>query len=176
MLVILWRGWFYEHGSYATHHTLWHREFVAKVWWGGRLTQVHNEPQWKVWQPGSTSSSLDWWNVCIFPTQHHNCTSPWDQTFSNHLLSLANLKNYTNAAYKICAPLQGIWDFINCTIQPMCWPSQHQHQAYNSHKCFHGLKYQPSHFFDLIEGCHNDAFDDSPIAAGPGGRLGMFVI
>ena len=30
--------------------------------------------------------------------------------------------------------------------------------------------------FDLIEGCHNDAFDDSPIVAGPGGRFGMFVI
>ena len=48
----------------------------------------------------------------------------------------------------------------------MCWPTQHQCQAYNGHKWFHSLKYQAvmlpnglfGHLFGPIEGHHNNAF------------------
>ena len=85
---------------------------------------------------------------------------------SDHLLSPANLKRYADAVYETGAPLQGVWGFIDCTIRPMCRPTQHQRQAYNGHKRFHGLKYQAvmlpnglfGHLFSPIEGRHNDAF------------------
>lgn len=61
--------------------------------------------------------------------------------------------------------MQGVWGFIDCTVQPMCCSSYYQHQAYNGHKNFHSLKYQAvmllnglfGHLYGLIEGQHNDA-------------------
>ena len=85
---------------------------------------------------------------------------------SNYLLSPTNLECYSDAIYKCGAPLQGVWGFIDCTVRPMCCPSNHQCQVYNGHKHFHGLKYQAmmlpnglfGHLFSPIEGRHNDTF------------------
>ena len=85
---------------------------------------------------------------------------------SNHLLSPENLKRYSEAVYNSGALLQGVWGFIDCTVQPICRPSYHQRQVYNGHKHFHGLKYQAvmlpnglfGHLYGPIEGRHNDAF------------------
>ena len=93
----------------------------------------------------------------------------WEHLFhfdSNHLLSSANLERYSKAIYESGAPLQSVWGFIDCTVRPICRPSDHQRQAYNGHKHFHGLKYQAvmlpnglfGHLFGPIEGRHNDAF------------------
>ena len=86
--------------------------------------------------------------------------------FDSSHLSLTNLKYYSDTVYKSGAPLQGVWGFIDCMIQPMCHPSHYQHQAYKSHKRFHGLKYQAvmllnglfGHLFGPIEGHHNNMF------------------
>lgn len=85
---------------------------------------------------------------------------------SDHLLSPKNLRYYSEVIHKSGAPLQSVWGFINCTVQPISCPSYHQCQAYNGHKHFHGLKYQAvmlpnglfGHLYGPIKGRHNDAF------------------
>ena len=92
----------------------------------------------------------------------------WDHLLHfdfSHLLSPENLSRYSEAIYKSGAPLQGVWGFIDCTVRPICRPSYHQRQAYNSHKHFHGLKYQAvmlpnglfGHLYGPIEGRHNSS-------------------
>ena len=85
---------------------------------------------------------------------------------SNYLLSSGNLKRYARAIFNSGSPMQHIWGFIDCTVRPMCHPSHHQCQAYNSHKHFHGLKFQAimlpngpfGHLYGPIKGRHNNAF------------------
>ena len=85
---------------------------------------------------------------------------------SNSLLSPTNLERYARAIFHSGSPMQHVWGFINCTVHPMCCPSHHQHQAYNGHKHFHGLKYQAimlpnglfGHLYGPIEGHHNNTF------------------
>ena len=64
----------------------------------------------------------------------------------------------------LCAPIQTIWGFIDCTIHAMCHPTWFQCQGYSGHKKVHTLKYQAvvlvngiiTHLFGLEVGRHND--------------------
>jgi len=151
-------------GEIFTHNNYWFSCVEAFTLTCARLASAGDEFDLCTWYNRSQSSISEIFNKVVTLLDEH-----WDhllQFNSDHLFSPANLKCYSDTIYKCGAPLQGVWGFINCTVWPMCYPSNHQHQVYNGHKHFHNLKYQAvmllnglfGHLFSPIEGCHNNTF------------------
>ncbi|KAJ7112543.1 hypothetical protein C8R44DRAFT_677100, partial [Mycena epipterygia] len=58
------------------------------------------------------------------------------------VLSPECLESYAAAIYAAGAPLRYIWAFLDCTIRPICRPSEFQEQCYNGYKKLHAMKFQ----------------------------------
>lgn len=91
----------------------------------------------------------------------------WDfllEDFSSGQLTIPRLEQFASHIHNRGAPLPQCWGFLDCTIRPICRPSQWQRTAYNGHKKTHALKYSAVkapdgityHLFGPYEGRRND--------------------
>ncbi|KAF7302063.1 DDE Tnp4 domain-containing protein [Mycena indigotica] len=80
------------------------------------------------------------------------------------VLAPERMEEYAAAIHAVGAPLSSVWGFIDCTIRPICHPSQYQRAVYNGHKKVHALKFQAvklpnghiGYLYGPIEGRRND--------------------